>query len=141
MSSLRVVTGDKISPFQPCYRCGARDCQWDRIGPHPVCPDCAEALIAGEAEPLSEPLEKKVCAVCGRTGTVRFLTFPLREPEPVEIDLCPRHFRDLLGRRLSAQAFGVLRRKLNALGFAVEQVFLLHEAFYDEDGQALHPVL
>jgi len=115
-------------------------CHWDRLAGRAVCPDCQEGLVRGEGDPLIEKAEPRDCAVCGRRGTVRFLTFPLHEPEPVEIDLCPHHLRELLGRRLTARAFRRLRRRLNLAGFAVEQVFLLHEAFYSEAGEALRPV-
>jgi hypothetical protein len=63
----------------------------------------------------------------------------LQASTPVEIDLCPEHLRGLLGRRLSAPAFGQLRRRLQQLGLDVERIFLLHDAFYDPQGKALQP--
>ena len=139
MSSVRMAR-EPISPSAPCSRCGATDCHWDRLANKAICPDCQELLVRGEAEPLIERREPNRCAVCERQGTIRFLSFPLREPVPVEIDLCPLHIRDLLARRLTTRAFQRLRRQLNLLGFAVEQLFLLHESFYSEEGEALHPV-
>jgi hypothetical protein len=57
------------------------------------------------------------------------------------MDLCPEHVRALLGRRLSTSAFEQLRRRLRTLDLGVEQIFLLHDAFYDERGRALQPAL
>jgi hypothetical protein len=94
----------------------------------------------GEGEPLVEKLVGKKCAVCGQTGTVRYLTFPLLGRDPLEIDLCPQHFHALMGRRLDRYAHRTLNRRLQALGLNVRQVFLLHEAFYDERGHPLQPV-
>ena len=48
--------------------------------------------------------------------------------------------RDLMARRLTTRAFRRLRRQMNLLGVAVEQIFLLHESFYDEGGTALRPL-
>jgi hypothetical protein len=56
------------------------------------------------------------------------------------MDLCARHFQALLGRRLDHVAFYQLSRQLEAVGVAVRQVFLLHEAFYDGHGRPLQPV-
>ena len=69
------------------------------------------------------------------------LTFPLQSTTPVEMDLCPEHLRALLGRRLGPYAFHQIRRRLHLLGLGVELIFLLHEAFYDEQGRALQPAL
>jgi len=80
------------------------------------------------------------CCVCQQSGTVPYLTYPLPETQALEIDLCPAHLRDLMGRRLSSRAFRRLRRQMNLLGVAVEQIFLLHESFYDESGAALRPL-
>jgi hypothetical protein len=106
----------------------------------PLCPDCQEALLRGESEPLLLRRESNPCAICTREGTVRYLTFPLHEAEPIETDLCPAHLRDLMARRLSRRSFQRLRRHLNLIGLAVEQIFLLHESFYDETGTALRPM-
>jgi len=56
------------------------------------------------------------------------------------MDLCPRHFHSLLSRRLDRHAYHQLGRQLQALGLMARQVFLLHEAFYDEQGQPLQPI-
>jgi hypothetical protein len=106
----------------------------------PLCPDCQEVLLRGEGEPLLLRREPQSCAVCAAEGTVRFITFPLHEAEPIEIDLCPRHLRDLMARRLTRRSYRRIRRQLNLLGLAVEQIFLLHESFYDETGTALRPL-
>jgi hypothetical protein len=55
------------------------------------------------------------------------------------MDLCPEHLRSLLARRLGPYAFNQIRRQLQAAGFDVEDLFLLHGAFYDAQGRALHP--
>jgi hypothetical protein len=125
----------------PCCRCASAARNWDRIVDKAYCPDCQEALILGLAAPLSERTEKRTCAVCGRAGTVRFLTYPLQSSTPIEIDLCPEHLRGLLGRRLGPYAFHQLRRRLHVLGLGVEFIFLLHEAFYDQNGRALQPAI
>jgi hypothetical protein len=54
--------------------------------------------------------------------------------------LCADHFRALLGRRLGPMAFQVLQRRLQKLRLNAEQIFLLHEVFYDSLGRALQPV-
>jgi hypothetical protein len=72
-------------------------------------------------------------------GTLRFVTFPLDQRTAVEMDLCADHVRSLIGRRLNARAFQNLRGQLQDLGLRAEQVFLLHEAFYDRHGRALQP--
>jgi hypothetical protein len=140
MSSVRVVSEVERAPGAPCNRCGATGCHWDRLAGSPICPDCQEGLLRGESDPLVLRREERTCAVCQKHGTVRYLTFPLHETEPIEIDLCPAHLRDLMARRLTCRAFRHLRRQLNLLGIAVEQIFLLHEAFYDEHGSALRPL-
>lgn len=96
--------------------------------------------MRGESAALILPREGHACAVCKQAGTIRYLTFPLHESEPIELDLCPAHLRDFMARRLSSRAFQRLRRQLNLLGLAVEQIFLLHESFYDEHGAALRPL-
>jgi hypothetical protein len=106
----------------------------------PLCPDCQEVLLRGEGEPLLFRREPGRCALCARKGTVRFLTFPLHESEPIEVDLCPGHLRDLMARRLTRRSYQRMRRALNLLGLAVEQIFLLHESFYDDKGRALRPL-
>ncbi len=78
--------------------------------------------------------------VCGRDGTVCYLTYPLHSAEPVEIDLCGGHCEALLGRRLERSAFRRLERLLQAAGVNVKEIFLLHEAFYDRQGRPLQPI-
>ncbi len=140
MTAMRVVRDPAVMPRSPCARCGAIGCHWDHLAARPICPDCQEGLLRGDGEALVLKRERRGCAVCERIGTVRYLTFPLHESEPIEIDLCPAHLRDLMARRLSRRAFQRLRRQLNLLGLAVEQIFLLHESFYDENGSALRPL-
>lgn len=140
MEGLRIVSVTGHSPSAACGRCQSTGCPWDRIGEHVVCPDCQELLVVGDADPLVEKLRKNQCAVCNHLGTVRYLTFPLHAREPVEIDLCPRHFHAFIGRRLDRSAFRILSRRLQTLGLSPRQVFLLHEAFYDDRGHPLQPV-
>jgi hypothetical protein len=141
MGALRVVARECVSPLDPCCRCRAEGCHWDRLGGLPFCPDCQEGLAQGHADPLTLRAERRPCVLCGHVGAVRYLTFPLGRPEPVEMDLCAGHFRALLCRRLDPQAFARLRRKLAALGLLPHNVFLLHEAFYDDHGRALKPAV
>lgn len=141
MESLRMAPNQQRPAVLPCCRCARAERSWDRIAGKAYCPECQEALVMGLADPLVERTEKKRCGACDRAGTVRFLTFPLQEATPVEMDLCPEHLRALLGRRLSAAAFGQLRRRLQVLGLGVEMIFLLHDAFYDEQGHALQPTI
>jgi hypothetical protein len=140
MEGMRLVEGLTLSALIPCMRCQSDGCPWDRIAGKPICPDCQEALALGEAPALVERAERKRCLVCQHLGTVRYLTFPLRSTEAVEFDLCPRHFEALLSRRLDRHAHLQLSRQLNSLGLSAKQVFLLHEAFYDDNGRALQPV-
>jgi hypothetical protein len=139
VNELRVVK-EALTPRAPCSRCKSAGCPWDRLAGQPVCPDCQEALAQGEGEPFVVRTEKLHCAVCRQAGTVRYLTYPLHSSEPIEIDLCPRHFQALLARRLDRHAYHQLSRQLQTLGFSTRQVFLLHEAFYDEQGHSLQPV-
>jgi hypothetical protein len=62
------------------------------------------------------------------------------QSEPIAIDLCPRHLRGLIGRRLDRGSFLVLARQLGAAGLQTGRIFLLHDAFYDQNGRALQPV-
>src|SRR5262249_23577420 len=136
MDNLRILPGQRAPRVIPCCRCAGAERNWDRIAGKPYCPECQEALVLGLAVPLTEKTEKSPCAACGRIGTVRYLTFPLHSGNSIEMDLCPDHLRGLLGRHLRPYAFHQLRRKLDTLGIAVESIFLLHEAFYDENGRA-----
>jgi hypothetical protein len=97
--------------------------------------------VLGEADPLVERTEQALCAVCGRGGTVRYLTFPLQSGTAVEMDLCAQHLRALLARSLKPAAYHQLRRQLAALGLEAGDIFLLHDAFYDAQGQALQPAV
>jgi hypothetical protein len=141
MEGLRVLSGDGLVPLAPCNRCQAAGCPWDRIVDKPICPDCQELLVQGEGAPLIERVEKKACAACQQVGTIRYITYPLHEPQAIEINLCPRHFHALLGRRLDRYAYWQLGRQLQTLGLKPRQIFLLHEAFYDENGHPLQPVM
>jgi hypothetical protein len=141
MESMRLMTGSGQSPLAPCGRCQAVGCPWDRIGTQVVCPDCQEQLARGEGEPLIEKVApNRCCAVCNTQGAVRYLTFPLHGRDPLEIDLCPKHFHALLERRLDRYAYRTLSRHLTRMGLSARQIFLLHEAFYDERGRPLQPV-
>jgi hypothetical protein len=141
MESLRMAPGQRLPAVLPCCRCASAERSWDRIAGKAYCPDCQEALVMGVADPLVERTEKNPCSICGRVGTVRFLTFPLQTGTPVEMDFCPEHLRALLGRRLSMAAFAQLRRGLRLLGLRADQIFLLHDAFYDPHGRALQPAV
>ncbi len=140
MESLRLVSGTDVSST-PCDRCQAVQGRWDRIAGKVMCPQCEESLLQGETAPLREPSQPNRCAICNRLGTVCYLTYPLQSESPVEIDLCGQHLRDLLGRRLGPYAYYQLRRQLRSCGFEPTEVFLLHEAFYDEAGRALRPIV
>jgi len=140
MEGLRLVTGEDLSPLAPCSRCGAAGCPWDRLAGKAICPDCQESLILGEGPPLIERVESRICAVCQQHGTLRYLTYPLQNQQPVEFDLCGHHLRSLLSRRLDRLALKHLAGMLREIGVTAKQVFLLHEAFYDEKGRALQPV-
>lgn len=139
MESLRLAPSQRKPAVLPCCGCASTERSWDRIAGKVYCPECQESLVMGLSAPLIQRTEKRRCSTCSRLGTVRFLTFPLQGPTPVEMDLCAEHLRALLGRRLSITAFAQLRRRLQSLGLGVEQIFLLHDAFYDEQGRALQP--
>ena len=139
MESVRVLAHQSVSPREPCCRCRAKGCHWDRINGQPYCPDCQEAVAQGYADPLILRAERRACAVCGHIGSVRFVTFPLGSRPPLEMDLCAAHFRALLARQLDPRAFARMRRLLDGLSLSPRGIFLLHEAFYDDDGQALQP--
>ena len=140
MQSLRLAPAD--AGFQsPCGRCGDASRGWDRIAGKVYCPSCLECLAQGEATPIVERTDRRRCAVCSHQGTLRYLTYPLHSRRPIEIDLCSEHLRGLVARRLGPHAFEQLRRQLGVLGIGTGEVFLLHEAFYDEHGRAQQPVL
>jgi hypothetical protein len=139
MDSVRLVPEPNGIAFLPCCRCHRGDCKWDRIAGKAYCPECQEALVLGQAPPLTERTVQGSCACCSRQGTVNFLTYPLHTTVPVEMDLCAEHLRGLLGRRLGPSAYHQLRRQLQVLDVGIEFIFLLHEAFYTEKGRALQP--
>jgi hypothetical protein len=141
MDSLRIVPRDSIALNLPCCRCRRGERCWDRIAGRAYCPNCQEMLAVGEGPPLIEHTEKHRCAVCNRVGTVCFHSFPYQAVRAVAIDLCPEHLRCLIGRRLGPYAFNQLRRQLHRAGVAVDELFLLHGAFYDNQGKALHPAV
>src|SRR6516165_10706389 len=64
MDALRVVARECVSPLDPCCRCCAEGCQWDRLGGLPICPDCQEALAQGHADALSLRPERRPCVLC-----------------------------------------------------------------------------
>ena len=137
---LRIVPSTEHNERAPCCRCHAVRSPWDRIGNHILCPDCQELLVRGEGEPLTQKLHKDRCAICRTKGTVRCLTYPLHSSRPLEIDLCPAHFREYLSRRLDRSALDTLSRNLQSLGLDLSQIFLLHEAFYDDNGRPIQPI-
>jgi hypothetical protein len=139
MDNLRRIGADGYSSPVPCSRCAQSRQRWDRIAGKAYCPDCLEALAQGDGEPLVERSSMKSCAICDKAGTLCYLTFPLRAPTPVEMDLCAEHLRSLVGRRLKPTAFRQLSRRLSTLGLTSEEIFLLHDAFYDRQGRALQP--
>jgi hypothetical protein len=138
---IRIALLDNASLLLSCCRCEVGERHWDRVAGKAYCPNCQEALVVGESEPLIERTERRQCVVCGRTGTLRYLTFPLNAPAPVEMDICGEHLRGLLGRRLGPFAFHQLRRQLRLLHLQTEDIFLLHGAFYDGEGRALRPAV
>lgn len=140
MSGLRQITKTESPTTEPCVRCLASGCPWDRVAGKPMCPDCQEALALGLAAPLRLRVEQRPCAICGRDGTLPYQTYPLHATAPLEIDLCGAHFEALLGRRLERNSFRVLERQLQRVGVDVKQIFLLHEAFYDRQGRSLQPI-
>jgi hypothetical protein len=140
MERIRLTAVPKDNALLPCSRCDRGGGRWDRIADATYCPHCQEGLALGDAEPLILPTTKDRCAVCDHVGTVRFLTFPLQSAEAVELDLCPAHVRGIVGRHLGPFAYHQLRRQLDAMGVPVNDIFLLHEAFYDLYGRALHPL-
>jgi hypothetical protein len=140
MECVRLAPAESVFPKIPCSRCSDPARLWDRVGGKTYCPGCLEATIAGDGEPISERADRRRCAVCYHSATLRYLTFPLQSRRPVELDLCGEHLRCMLARRLGPHAFAQLRRQLRSLGLDVGVIFLLHDAFYDEQGRALQPV-
>ncbi len=141
MDSMRLAPTGSVYPQNACCRCADTTRAWDRVAGKTYCPNCMEALAMGEADPLVEKTDKRRCTVCHHQGTLRFLTFPLNSRRPVEMDLCSEHLRALIGRRLGPHAFEQMRRQLFNLGLEVADIFLLHEAFYDDQGRAIQPAV
>jgi len=141
MDSIRLAPNGTVYPQIPCCRCADNTRSWDRLAGKTYCPNCMEALAVGEGDPVVEKTDKRRCTVCHHLGTVRFLTFPLSSRRPVEMDVCSEHLRALVGRRLGPHAFEQLRRQLVGLDLEVSDIFLLHEAFYDEQGRAIQPAV
>ncbi len=141
MDSIRLAPTGSVFPQIPCCRCADHTRTWDRIAGKTYCPNCLESLAMGETDPVIERIDRRCCAVCHHQGTVRYLTFPLHSRRPVELDLCAEHLRALVGRRLGPHAFEQLRRQLYALGLEAADIFLLHDAFYDDQGRAIQPAV
>jgi len=141
MERLRIKHLDSVPPMEACRRCGAGGRQWDRVADKPLCPNCQEALVLGEAPALRDRADKSPCAVCARRVTVKFLTQPLNSDLPVEMSLCGEHLSSLLARKLGPYAFIQIRRQLRALSLATDDIFLLHGEFYDQHGHALRPAV
>jgi hypothetical protein len=140
MERVRLAAVEKERASMACSRCRRGGGRWDRIADEPYCPHCQEALALGEADPLILPTTANRCAVCDHVGTIRFLTFPLQSVEAVELDVCPEHVHGLVGRHLGPFAYHQLRRQLDVMRIPVNDIFLLHEAFYDLYGRALRPL-
>src|SRR5262245_16632612 len=98
MDGLRIIAGKDSVRAEPCGGCGTAGQVWDRIAGVAYCPDCEEALARGDGPPLVLRTQKQFCCVCRRQGTVRYQTLPLGGTALLEMDLCPEHFRALLGR-------------------------------------------
>ena len=141
MECIRLAPADSIFPKIPCCRCADQSRFWDRIAGKTYCPNCLEGLAMGEGDPLVAKTDRRCCAVCHHLGAVRFVTFPLHSRRPIEIELCPEHLRAMVARRLGPHAFEQLRRQLETLGLEAAEIFLLHEAFYDQQGRALQPAV
>ncbi len=141
MERLRLAPLEEVPVVSSCCRCQAGEHFWDRICGNSYCPNCQESLVLGEAPPLVERSEKKRCVVCNRVGTVKFLTYPLKLRASIEMDLCAEHLRSLLGRKLLPYAYHQLRRQLNSHQLSPDDIFLLHNEFYDRSGRALRPAL
>ncbi len=141
MENMRLAPVDSVFPKIPCCRCGDQSRWWDRIAGKTYCPNCLEALVLGEAEPIVEKTDRRRCAICHHLGTTRYLTFPLHSRRPIEMDLCAEHMRSLSARKLGQHAFEQMRRQFQTLNIDVSEIFLLHEAFYDSRGRALQPAV
>jgi hypothetical protein len=141
MERVRWVHGLGTQPPAACSRCRAAGCPWDRIADEIICPDCQDLLVRDEGPPLIARVRPAACAVCGHRGVLPFVTVPLYAANAVEIDLCGAHLQALLRRRLDRFSYRQLADQLRTLGIQSREVFLLHEAFYDDFGQPLYPVI
>jgi len=126
----------------PCSICKATGCPWDLLGDEPVCPDCQERLALGDEDLVVKvPVVDGRCWACDAPGVADYLTAPLGEAAGyLALHLCPAHFRALIGRSLDRASFRAVCRRLSSRGLKPRQVFLLHEAFYDQHGVALMPL-
>lgn len=140
MAMLRQGAAESVTLRTPCCRCRDHSRPWDRIAGKTYCPNCLERILHGDDEPIVERPTNRRCAVCQRRGGVGYATFPLHARRPIEIDLCAEHLRALVARSLGPHAFDQLRRQLAELDLATNDVFLLHDAFYDASGRARQPV-
>lgn len=140
MEGVRLLTCTGAVPKTACIRCQATGCPWDLIGGKPMCPDCQEQMILGTTAPVVERVDRRPCVICNHQGTLRYVTHPLHDSRAVELDLCSLHYQAMLGRRLDHYAIKQMGRLLQPHGLKVQQLFLLHEAFYDDKGRALQPV-
>jgi hypothetical protein len=141
MRPVRLIPRHEVAALEPCSQCHAVGCHWGQIARRPFCPDCQESLARGTTPALVVPAERRPCSVCGSLGVTTYLTFPLAVPDPLEIDLCRDHFRALVSRQLKPAEYMHLRHALREHRLSPEDVFLLHEAFYDARGHALQPNL
>lgn len=124
-----------------CMRCEDASRSWDRIGNGIYCPQCIEDILQGVHPYIKAEVEQLRCAICHHLGTVPYTTQPLSLPTQVRIDLCGDHLRALLRRSLGPHAFGILQDKLSVVQIPRGHVFLLHEAFYSNQGEALQPIV
>ena len=141
MDRLRVTPLDRNGCLVPCCRCHVGGQNWDRIAGKPYCPNCQELIAVGHQPALIERATRNPCVICNRAGTVHYLTFPLHVSAALEMDVCTEHLRGLLGRRLGPHAFHYLRRQLRAVQLGPDDIFLLHDEFYDRTGRALRPAV
>ena len=123
-----------------------RTIRWGMIG----CGDVAE-VKSGPG--FYKARNSELRAVMRRNGDLAHHTSPNVDVAAIQLDdlamECDDSLQYLLAflmlrvcvilRRLNARAFQNLRGQLQDLGLKAEQVFLLHEAFYDRHGRALQP--
>lgn len=140
MPSIRRITPPEGSHLLPCTGCGAVGSAWDRLDGRGVCPDCQESLILGESQPVTLRTVLGSCAICLDRRVVPYVTMPRHGNLAIAVDLCPLHFRHLLGRRLTRLEFRQLHRALGAVGLVPGMLFLTHDGFYDAKGRAIDPV-